>query len=77
MRIGKTKLSVTCVYKLYEIKIKMVAEQRIHLNMKFLLGHNMLIVIFSGVGKWKKFRLVEGGGSLSYPQVGKICNLVF
>ena len=41
----KIKLRMTCVYKEYDIKIKMVQEQWLHLKMKFLLGYNMKIVI--------------------------------
>ena len=36
---------MTCVYKEYEVKIKMVQDQWLQLKMKFLLGHNMKIVI--------------------------------
>ena len=41
----KIKLRMTCVFKEYDIKIKMVQEQWLHLKMKFLLGYNMKIVI--------------------------------
>ena len=36
---------MTCVYKQYEVKIKMVQEQWLQLKMIFLLGFNMEIVI--------------------------------
>ena len=41
----KIKISMTCVYKEYEIKTKMVQEHWLQLKMKFLLGYNMEIVI--------------------------------
>ena len=34
-----------CGRKWYEVKMKIVQEQRLHLKMKFLLGYNMKIVI--------------------------------
>ena len=34
---------MTCVYKGYEVIIKMVQEQWLQLKMKFLLGYNMKI----------------------------------
>ena len=33
---------MTRVYKDYEVKIKMVQEQRLQLKMNFLMGYNML-----------------------------------
>ena len=36
------KISITCGYKDYDVKIKMVQEQ---LKMTFLLGHNLNLVI--------------------------------
>ena len=36
---------MTCVYKEYEVKIKMIQEEWLQLKMKFLLGYNMEIVI--------------------------------
>ena len=39
------KISITCVFKEYEVKIKMVQEQFLHLKIKFLLGYNMKIAI--------------------------------
>ena len=36
---------MTCMYKEYEAKIKMVQEQWLQLKMKFLLDYNMKIVI--------------------------------
>ena len=36
---------MTCVYKEYGVKIKMVEEQWLQLKMKLLLGYNMKIVI--------------------------------
>ena len=41
----KIKISMICVYKEYEVKIKMLEEQWLQLKMKFLLGYNMKIVI--------------------------------
>ena len=41
----KIKIRMTCVYREYEIKTKMVQEQWLHLWMKFLLVYNMKIVI--------------------------------
>ena len=38
------KVSITCVYKEYNVKIKMVQKQLLQLKM-FLLGYNMKIVI--------------------------------
>ena len=32
---------MTCVYKKYEVKIKMLQEQWLQLKMKFLLRYNM------------------------------------
>ena len=37
---------MTCVYKEYEVKIKMAQEQLLQLKMKFLLGFNMKTVIW-------------------------------
>ena len=39
------KISITCGYKDYDVKIKMVQEQSIQLKMTFLLGHNLNLVI--------------------------------
>ena len=36
---------MTFVYKKYEIKTKMVQEQRLQLKIKFLMGYNMKFVI--------------------------------
>ena len=36
---------MACAYKEYEVKIKMVHEQWLHLKIHFLLGYNMKIVI--------------------------------
>ena len=41
----KIKVSMTCVYKGYQVQIKMVQEQWLQLKMKLLLGYNMKIVI--------------------------------
>ena len=41
----KIKISLACVYKEYEVKVKMVQEQWLQLKMKFLLGYSMKIVI--------------------------------
>ena len=35
---------MTCVYKEYEVKIKMVQEQWLWLEIEFLLDYNMKIV---------------------------------
>ena len=37
---------MTCVYKEYEIKTKMVQEQLLQLRMKFLFVYNMKTVIY-------------------------------
>ena len=45
---------MTCVYKEYEVKMKMVQEQCLQPKMKFLLGYNIKIVmggIFPGGGE--------------------------
>ena len=39
----KIKISMTCVYKEYKVKIKMVQEQWLQLKLKFLLGYNINI----------------------------------
>ena len=39
------KISMTCLYKEYEVKIRMVHEQWLQLKILFLLGCNMKIVI--------------------------------
>ena len=39
------KSKLTCVYRKYEIKIKMVQEQWLQLKTKILLCYNMKIVI--------------------------------
>ena len=36
---------MTCVYKMYKVKMKVVQEQLLQLKMKFLLGYNVKIVI--------------------------------
>ena len=41
----KMKIIITCVYKEYKIKMKMVQERWLQLKMKFLLGYNLKIVI--------------------------------
>ena len=41
----KIKISMTCVYKEYEGKIKMAQEQWLQLKLKFVLGYNMKTVI--------------------------------
>ena len=41
----KIRISMTCVWKEYKVKIKMVQEKWLQLKMKFLLGYNMKIVI--------------------------------
>ena len=41
----KTKISMTGVSKAYEIKTKMVHEQWLQLEMLFLIGYNLKIVI--------------------------------
>ena len=37
----KVKISMTCKYKVYEVKIKIVQEQQLYLKMKFLLNYNL------------------------------------
>ena len=37
----KIKISITCMYKEYEVKMKMVEKQWLQLKAKFLLGYNM------------------------------------
>ena len=39
----KMKISMTCMYKEYGGKIKMVQKQWLQLKMKILLGYNMKI----------------------------------
>ena len=41
----KIKISMTCMYQEYEVKIKMVQELWLQVKMKFLLDYNMKIVI--------------------------------
>ena len=41
----KIKISLACVYKEYEVKVKMVQEQWMKIKMKVLLGYSMKIVI--------------------------------
>ena len=43
---------MTCVYEVYEFKIKMAQEQWLHLQLKrkFLLGYSMKILIWGGGG---------------------------
>ena len=41
----KIKISMTCVCKEYEGKIKLVQGQWLQLKMKFLLGYSVKIVI--------------------------------
>ena len=48
LSIDRTKISVSCVYKQYEVKMETVQEQRLQLKMKFLLGYNMKVVIYFG-----------------------------
>ena len=40
----KIKISLTFVYKEYEVKIKMVQERWLQLRIKLLLGYNMRVV---------------------------------
>ena len=40
------KISMTCVYKEYEDKMKMVQGQWLQLKMKFLLGYTIKIIIY-------------------------------
>ena len=63
------KSKLTCVYKEYEVKIKMVKVQWLQLKVKLLVGYNMKIVIYYGVwpqvdGSKKNF-FGGGGGELS------------
>ena len=39
--MDKTKISITCLYQYYEVKTKMVKEQRLQLKMKVLLGYSI------------------------------------
>ena len=49
----KIKVSMTCEYKEYEVKIQIVPEQWLQLKMKFLLGYNMKIVTWwEGTNFW-------------------------
>ena len=41
----KIKISMTCLYKEYEIKIKIIKERWLQLKIKFLMGYNMKVVI--------------------------------
>ena len=49
LNINKTKISATCVYKMFEVKMKIVQEQRQQLKMKFLLGYNMKVLFRKGI----------------------------
>ena len=49
-RLIKIKISKTCVYKVYEFKIKMAQEQWLKLKRKFLLGYNIKVAIQWDVG---------------------------
>ena len=49
---------MTCVYKEFQIKIKMVQEQLLQLKMKFLLGFNVDICYL--VGGWLVESLLGG-----------------
>ena len=71
---------MTCVYKKYEIKTKIVQEQWLQLKMKFLLGYNMKIVIYWGrinlwwedFSRWGNEQIFgRGGGTPPIPQWGK------
>ena len=42
------KISMTCVHKEYEVKMKMVQEQWLQLKMRFLLSCNMKMAIYWG-----------------------------
>ena len=39
---------MTCVYKEYNVEIKMVQEQWLQPKMKFVLSYNINIFLFSG-----------------------------
>ena len=41
----KTKISMTCIYKEYEIKTKMMQKQWLQLKMEFCGGYNMKISV--------------------------------
>ena len=45
---ASVKIKMTSVYNKYKGKIKVVQEQWLQLEMKFLFGHNMKIVIYWG-----------------------------
>ena len=55
LNINKTKNSMACVFKYYEVKIKMVQKQRLQLKMKVLLDYNMKIVM--GYGNCYGFKI--------------------
>ena len=46
---------MTCVFKYYEVKRKMVQKQRLQLKMKVLLDYNMKI--FMGYGNCYGFKM--------------------
>ena len=48
LSIDRTKISVSCVYKQYEVKMETVQEQRLQLKMKFLLGYMKVVIYFGG-----------------------------
>ena len=58
----KIKISMSCVYKENEVKIKIVQEQWLRLKIKFLLGYNMKIVLSPRL--WNT-GLVNSGASLT------------
>ena len=57
----KIKISMTCVCKEYEVKIKMAQEQWLQLKINFLLGYNGVYWegVFFMVGGWANFQLVR------------------
>ena len=52
----KIKISITCVYKEYKVKINMVQEHEYSQKRRFFLDYNIKIVIWWG-------RLIFGGGN--------------
>ena len=62
---------MTFKHKEYEVRIKVVQEQWLHLKMKFLLGYNMKIIIWWGYfSRWREqaiSQLVGGGIPLITP----------
>ena len=56
---------MTCVYEDYEVKIKIVKEQRVQLKIKFLMGCNIKVVIY-----WEKLTF-RGGNNIWWESTGR------